>query len=202
VLIKAIIFDIGGVVINDDFISYAKRFTKKSGLMEKEIYKAVLGSPEWRLCFKGKLSEKDAWSVIRKKYLPPEIADEIRSTWKEILIPMKATMELIKKLKAGYRIYALSNVDSDCAKHIIKKYKKIYGLFDGCVFSCNVGMAKPEKSIYLCTLKKFGLNPKECIFIDNQPENLPPARELGMKAVRFESASKLNHQLTRLGIKF
>jgi len=201
-VVKAIIFDIGGVVINDDFLSYAKKFEKKAGMSKEQIYRAILGSPEWRLYFKGKISEEKVWKAIKRKYLSPRIAEEIRKTWKGILVPIPATIELIKKLKPGYKTFFISNVDRDCALYVRKKYPEIFRIFDSGIYSYETGMAKPEKGIYLHALKKFRLKPEECIYIDNQPENIPPAQELGIKAIKFQGTEKLKQQLKDLGIKF
>jgi epoxide hydrolase-like predicted phosphatase len=201
-MIKAIIFDIGGVVINDDFLSYAERFEEKAGMSKEQIYRAILGSPEWRLYFKGKISEEKVWKAIKSKYLPSNVAEEVRKTWKSILVPMPETIELIRRLKPVYRICFISNVDRDCAIYVRKKYPEIFGLFDGGIYSCDTGMAKPEKGIYEYALRKFGLRPEECIYTDNQPENIPPAHELGMKAIRFQGTEKLEQQLKNLGVKF
>jgi putative hydrolase of the HAD superfamily len=201
-MIKAVIFDIGGVVINDDFLSYAERFAQKAGMTKEQIYRSVIGSPEWRLYFKGKISEENIWKAIKRKYLPPEIAEEIRKTWKDILVPIPATIELIKNLKPAYKICFISNVDKECALYARKKYPEIFRLFEDEVVSYEAGMAKPEKEIYRYALKKFGLEPEECIYIDNQPENIPPAQELGIKAIKFQGTEKLKQQLKDLGIKF
>jgi len=201
-MIKAIIFDIGGVVINDDFLSYARRFEKKAGMSKERIYRSVIGSPEWRLYFKGKVSGEEVWKAIKRKYLTPNIAEEIRKTWSGILIPMPGTIQLIKKLKPAYKIFLISNVDRDCALYVRKKYPGIFRLFDGQVFSYEAGMAKPDKQIYRYALKKFMLKPGECVYTDNQPENIPPARELGIKAIRFQGIQKLERELKSLGVRF
>jgi putative hydrolase of the HAD superfamily len=201
-VIKAIIFDIGGVVINDDFLSYAERFEEKAGMSKEQIYRSVIGSPEWRLYFKGKIFGEEVWKAIKSKYLPPDVAEEIRKTWKGILVPIPGTIELIKKLKPGYKIYAISNVDKDTSAYAIRKYGKIYKLFDDYVFSFQAGMAKPDKEIYRYALRKFGLKPEECIYTDNQPENIPPAQELGIKAIKFQGIEKLEQQLKEFGVKF
>ena len=201
-MIKAIIFDIGGVVINDDFLSYAERFAQKAGMTKEQIYHSVIGSPEWRLYFKGKISGEEVWNAIKSKYLPPKIAEDIKKTWKDILVPIPATIELIKRLKPAYKICFISNVDKDCALYVRKKYPEIFRLFDSEVVSYEAGMAKPEKEIYRYALKKFRLEPEECIYIDNQPENIPPARELGIKAIKFQGTERLKQQLKNLGVKF
>jgi 2-haloacid dehalogenase len=201
-MIKAVIFDIGGVVINDDFLSYAKRFEKRAGMSKERIYRSVIGSPEWRLYFKGKVSGEEVWKAIKRKYLQPDFAEEIRRTWRGILVPIPGTIRLIRRLKPAYKIFFISNVDGDCALYVRKKYPGIFRLFDGEVVSYNTDMAKPDKRIYRYALRKFRLKAGECVYIDNQPENIPPARELGMKAIRFRGAGKLKQQLKGFGVKF
>lgn len=201
-MIKAIIFDIGGVVINDDFLAYAKNLEKKAGMSKERIFRSVIGSPEWRLYFKGKISGKEVWKAIKSKYLPPKIAEEIRKTWWDMLVPIPGTIELIRRLKPAYRIFFISNVDRKCSLYVRRKYPEIFSLFENHVVSYEAGMAKPEKGIYRYALRKFGLKPGECIFIDNQPENIPPARELGIKAIRFRGPERLERELENIGVRF
>ena len=61
---------------------------------------------------------------------------------------------------------------------------------DGGIFSCYVKMAKPDHAIYHCLCEKYGLNPSECLFTDDMPENIQAAKKCGFQAILFEGYDK------------
>jgi epoxide hydrolase-like predicted phosphatase len=71
-------------------------------------------------------------------------------------------------------------------------------LFDGVVISGEVGVRKPEPRIYELGAEAIGLPPADCVFVDDLPGNLKPARELGMATVHHTSAEDTIPQLERL----
>jgi putative hydrolase of the HAD superfamily len=71
-------------------------------------------------------------------------------------------------------------------------------LFDGVVISGEVGMRKPTPAIYELGAERIGLEPSACVFVDDLPFNLKPARELGMATVRHSSAEQTISELERL----
>jgi epoxide hydrolase-like predicted phosphatase len=60
-------------------------------------------------------------------------------------------------------------------------------LFDGVVISGDVGVRKPDPAIYVLGAAAIGLPPQECVYVDDLPGNLKPARELGMTTVRHRT---------------
>jgi len=201
-MIKAIIFDIGGVNIRDAPMAFLEKLEKKSGMSKKELYFLTWDTKEWKELYnKGLLTENQLLEVLKKKGKVKEevlvyIMENVRE---EILKPVPETIEIVEKLKKRYKVYALSNVDKESAEYVKKKFS-IYNIFDGVVLSCEVGMVKPEPEIYKLILKKFGLGVEECIFIDNNQENVDGAERVGIKSIRFESPEQLKRDLAKLGV--
>jgi putative hydrolase of the HAD superfamily len=71
-------------------------------------------------------------------------------------------------------------------------------LFDGVVLSGEVGMRKPTLEIYELGAEKIGLAPGRCVFVDDLPFNLKPARELGMATVHHTDVEETIAELERL----
>jgi HAD superfamily hydrolase (TIGR01509 family) len=61
-----------------------------------------------------------------------------------------------------------------------------------------VNLRKPDPKIYLLTTRRLGLNPKACIFIDNEKQYLKPAKKLGMKVVLAKSPKQVINDISRL----
>ena len=78
----------------------------------------------------------------------------------------------------------------------------IHHLFDDIVCSAEVGMAKPEPAIYELAAERLGLEPRECVFVDDLDTNVDAARQVGMQAVLFrkDKGDDLRAQLATLGV--
>ncbi len=202
-MIKVIIFDVGGVCLEDNPMIFLGKLEEKAGMSKEKLYSLTWDTNEWRLLYqKGLLTEKELLEVLKKKGMVREdvLVYIMKNGRKEILKPIPETIEIVKKLKKSYKVYALSNVDRESINYVKKKFS-IYDIFDDAVLSCEIGMAKPEQEIYKYILKRFGLKPEDCIFIDNRPKNVEGARKVGIKSILFESPEQLKRDLAKMGVK-
>lgn len=107
--------------------------------------------------------------------------------------------ELLSALSnKGYRLYGLTNW-SYKVYEIIKKHP-IFRLLKGYVISSEIHMLKPNPDIYNHLVRKFSVNPKECLFVDDKMENVKGAEAVGMYGVRFVSSQQLAEDLRQLSI--
>jgi putative hydrolase of the HAD superfamily len=97
-----------------------------------------------------------------------------------------------KLLKRTYKTAMLSNVGSEVMDRIFTD-KEMNELFDTRVLSCEVGIVKPDRQIYLLTIKKLGLSPEECIMVDDREEFCAGADAAGMRPVLHRT----NHETMR-----
>ena len=67
--------------------------------------------------------------------------------------------------------------------------------FDHRYFSCRLGAAKPDPQAFRLVLRDLGAQPDEVLFIDDRPENTCTARDLGIHAITFTSATALDREL-------
>lgn len=70
-----------------------------------------------------------------------------------------------------------------------------YKVFDVTIFSCVVGIRKPERGIYQIALNGLSMQPKEAIFIDDKEENVKGAGEIGINTILFKSPEELKKEL-------
>jgi epoxide hydrolase-like predicted phosphatase len=207
--IKAVIFDVGGVL---QLGQQQRKFQKQihaSGVHETVAKKLKKRMDQYfdsidtyyALSIEGK---------ITKKKLLKNLARNLESTEKKIeKLYFKAyakefkfnkqLYKFAKKLKKqGYRIAVLSDQWHLSEKaHLPEKYFKH---FNPLVVSCFVGTRKPGSKIYKLMLKKLKLPAKQTVFIDNQKWNLLPAKKLGMKTILFKDNEQCFAELKELGI--
>ncbi len=197
---KVLIFDFGDVIGSNPasqiFASISKKFGVKYSLIEKVVSELA---PKVQ---KNQLSEKAFWKELSKRLKIKNIY-ELKKVWmkayEENVKFNRRLIALLKKLREKkYKLCLLSNTTKFHKKASFRK--TLENFFDIVIYSCDVGMRKPEREIYLFLLKKINKSPQNCILIDNKIENLKCPKELGMKVVHFKSAKQLEKELKRLGI--
>ena len=197
-MIKAIIFDYGGVMTasgGGDEIS--QRLAK---FLDLTIAQAHRMMQEPRSDFmKGKIDEAEFWKLIEKIHGQPVPSEKkkIFNTW-EHMHPRPQMLDFVHKLKShGYRIGLLSNV-LPVTEAIIRE-QGAYRLFNPCLLSCKYGYAKPETQMYQELLKQLpDTKPEEVIFIDDQEKCLVPARAMGINTVLAKNAGQIINDVSKL----
>jgi len=197
-MIKAIIFDIGGVI----YVGKQKSnqsMQEKLGLDKDSWFKATREA--WNNLVVGKISEKKGISQMAKNLGVSE--KRVRELWlqtfKERFVLNKPILKIIKKLKKDYKLAILS--DQWIMPYRILITKEIKKMFEVKVFSHQVKTKKPEIKIYKITLKKLGLKSDECIIIDDVKHYLDSAKKLGMKTILFKNNKQLVKDLRKFGVK-
>ncbi|MFQ6818789.1 MAG: HAD family hydrolase [Blautia sp.] len=200
-MIKNVIFDVGRVLVAFDWEDYLKSF----GFPEEEynrIAKATFAGPVWPERDRGLYDEEEYIRQFTER--APEYAEDIRKVIEgstATIKPYPYAETWVKYLKKqGYRTYVLSNY-SDYMLAGTRDRLTFLKDMDGIIFSCEVKELKPEPAIYKVLLDRYGLNPQECIFIDDTAENCEAARKLGIQAVCFRDFKQAAAELEALGVK-
>lgn len=185
-MIKNVVFDMGGVLI--DFNARKTITTYFSEEYHDILMQEVFGSELWHKLDSGHLRHDEAISIVL-----PKIPEDTRPLIKEMLSdfysympPFPEMYDFIKRIKqAGYNVYLLSNA----TPRFFDNYLNIpvLTLMDGFFISCVYKMLKPQKEIYEAFCNKFSLNPEECFFIDDLPQNIEGAKNYGMKGFVFKN---------------
>ena len=198
-MIKAIIFDWGGVLIRNPTPTLTKIFSELLNITKKEFI--FLYSRYEDAFQRGKLSEDEFWDRIcndlniKKPSIKSLWNYAFRISYKE----NKKVFSLASSLKKnGYKIGFLSNSEVSSMDVFLEKNYKI---FDAIIFSCKEGFRKPEKEIFEIIISKLYVSPKESVFIDDKKENLDGAKKIGMKTILFKNYNKLIDELKSISIK-
>lgn len=111
--------------------------------------------------------------------------------------PINENLFLVKELKeyTPHKLYILSNFDVDAIEMLFALYPEFFSLFDGIVVSGQVGALKPYPEIYEYILKKYGLDPKKSLFIDDQQENIIGANSVGIPCIHHHNPWQLRRDL-------
>ena len=189
---KNIVFDLGNVLICYDSTSSTRVYTDDEQII-KEIDNILYKSTEWVFLDAGWITEEEAM----KMWLPRFSSDKVREIaqlsfrdWtKYNLKTNEGSPELIRELKSsGKKLYVLSNISARF-RNYYKEYVPEWQLFDGIFFSAEHYCIKPSEEIFMKFYKEFGLTPSECLFIDDNPQNVEEARKTGMDSYLLSDRS-------------
>jgi putative hydrolase of the HAD superfamily len=100
---------------------------------------------------------------------------------RQSLVPREGALEVLRELRRrGYRLGLITV----CSEEVPRLWSEttLAPLIDEAVFSCSVGVAKPDRRIYEIAAERLGVEPRECVFIDDQPEFVRGAVEAEMDA--------------------
>jgi len=178
--IKTIIFDLGHVIVTDTtkVLEDKYRFDDMSKSKRQKYIRAFHQSES------GKIPSSELLKVIHETLIPDmtpkQIEKFITST------PLQAPWKLALRLKKlGYQIIIFSNNQKTWPKKIARFNKVDFHQFPF-VNSGVVGLRKPNLNFYNYLLKKYKVNPKATIFVDDRAKNLPPAKQLGIKTFHYK----------------
>ena len=103
--------------------------------------------------------------------------------------------------KAGYRIYILSNYGSWTYEKTKADALNFLEYVDGAIFSYEVKMIKPDAGIFHVLFEKYGLQPEECVFLDDLAANIEGAKAVGMHGIVFTGLADALAELEKLDVK-
>lgn len=200
-MIKNIIFDFGGVLIDwNPHNLYDGYFGDKD---KAQWFIDNVCTSEWNSQMdKGKPFGVGVAELVAKF---PEWEKEIRvyqSRWHEMVTKeVPGMVQLLTDLKqSGYPIYGLTNWSDETMQDEFKRWG-IFRLVDDMVVSGREKILKPDPALYNCLLTRFNLKPEECVFIDDNQKNVDAAERMGIHALHFEGAEKLRAALKEMDVK-
>lgn len=199
---KNIVFDMGNVLIKYDAKKYAENYTFDE-VSSKLLYHEIFCSTEWLKMDRGVLSSKEAIASIQGR-VPTSLhtlVEQLIKDWHKEIPPYPEMEELVAELKElGYHIYLLSNTSSRF--HEFRVNIPALKYFDGEFISADCNLLKPDFAIFHAFYEHFGLNPKECFFIDDSAANIEAAEVTGMEGFVYHGdIAKLKKKLVLQGIQ-
>lgn len=202
--ITAIIFDLGGVVLNLDMELTFNAFAQM-GIDSKQLL-YMSGGPD------GIIGEYEKGLISSEEFLrriisliPGNVAqDDIVSAWNKMLLNLPPSrIELLQSIKQNYPIYLLSNTNEIHVEAFEKGVEKEFGypvlneIFTETYYSCRMGMRKPDVEIYRFVTDKHDLDPKRTLFIDDNSENVTGAIKAGLQGLHLKPGNTIEQLFRR-----
>lgn len=185
--IKAIIFDMGGVLIKTTNQQSRTDLAREFGLSYVELEHLFYASPSARRASRGEITEEEHSQLVFEQLGAPEY--DLRSFREAFWGGDELDLELIdfiRELKSDYKIGMLSNAMSFTRTWLNEKYNFLH-LFDIVYFSAELRLEKPEPAYYWAILKALKVTPQQAIFVDDFIENIRAAEALGIHAIQYKN---------------
>jgi epoxide hydrolase-like predicted phosphatase len=182
-LIRAVIFDVGGVILHDREHAKRSEWETRLGLPPGQLTRLVLGSEPAAHAASGEVTEWQVWQAVGVQLgLDEAHSLELqRDFWSSEQLDV-TMVRFIQTLRPRYKVGILSNAWSDARSFHNAKFE-MNTWVDVQVYSAEVGLLKPDPRIYRIVLDQLQLPAGVCVFVDDRPENVQAAQTLGMKGV-------------------
>jgi glucose-1-phosphatase len=199
-MIKAIILDLGKVIVPFDFNRAWLQIEARYGISPQEIRRRLAGTGLYDL-FESGLIDPPEFLRRMNELLDIQVpADEFWPIWTSIFLPETLLSdEFLELLSSRRRLVLLSNTNIIHFEMIRSTYPLLRH-FHRFVLSYELGVMKPRPEIYLEAARAGDCKPEECFFADDIQENVDGALRVGIDAVQFVSASRLESELRQRGL--
>jgi 2-haloacid dehalogenase len=198
--IEAVVFDLGGVLIDWD-----PRYVFRTMLPDDEAveeFLATVCTPAWNARHDAGLPFADGVAELSARH--PDQAELIQAyadRWADMLAgPIDGTVGILEELHAaGTRLFALTNWSAETFP-VARARFPFLRRFEGIVVSGEERAIKPQPGVYRILLERYGLDPGTCLFVDDAEANLRTATALGFVAVKFTTPVGLRDRLVAMGL--
>lgn len=201
-MIRAILFDLGRVIVPFDFQRGYRRLEEHCGIAAAVIPLRIGETDLVRRLESGRIEAREFYREL-SAHLGLRIPyEEFCDIWSSIFLPHTLVpASLVAGLAARYRMVLLSNTNSIHFGMIRANYPLLRH-FHSFVLSYEVGAMKPESAIYQRAIEAAGCLPGECFFTDDIAEYVTGARLAGIDAVQFENAAQVERELKARGVEW
>jgi len=195
--VDAIIFDLGGVLIEVDYNRTIKAFEKLGILNAKELYSQKTQTELFNKIECGEITPHFFLNELLKHCPVKTTQSEVKEAWNAIIGPYdKRIIVLLKELKKTHKLFVLSNTNSIHIEKANREWSKITEkpiseFFNKVYLSHKIGDRKPNQSIFLNVCNEQGLKPQKMLFIDDSIQHIKSAKLIGLKTHHLKSMEDL-----------
>lgn len=201
-MIKAIIFDLGKVIVPFDLSRGYKALLPYCGCPPEEIPGRIAATDLVYRIETGRIAPDEFVRELGNVLELNVTYEKFCELWGSIFLPFPLIGErLVESLSRRYRLLILSNTNAIHYAIIRERYPLLRHFHDF-ILSFEVGYVKPEEPIYREAVARAGCRAEECFFTDDMPQFVAGAKAVGLDAVEFRSAEALEEELRARGVEW
>jgi FMN phosphatase YigB (HAD superfamily) len=199
--VRHILFDLGGVLYQLDF----NRFGQEMNLLRSNqsihsIEYSLRHQPELFSLFEtGAISTPEFRDRLRQEFKLEASDEAIDYAWNSLLVGLFSDrIGMLKQLKRKYQLSLLSNINDLHLSAVEEECRELFALFEQCFFSHLIGLRKPNLDVFEHVLEEVGAKAAEVLYIDDSPQHVETARQLGIIGIHLQDANDLKMIYDRL----
>jgi len=196
-LVRNIIFDLGGVILDMDFKRTEAAFINLGIANFGELFAYAQASSLFRDYETGAIDDQGFVVALQKMAGGHISAQQVTDAWNALRARFSAErIGLIKKLQQQYRLFLFSNTNAIHLEAIRRIYTGAFSneldhLFEKAYYSHLINLRKPDLPAFEYVIRDSGVNPAETLFIDDYLVNVEGAKAAGLQAIFLEPGKTL-----------
>lgn len=198
--IEALLFDLGGVVIDIDIERVFAHWAKDAGLPAHAIRRRI-GQDEAYLAYEcGAITLEAYFASLRRAMNVALSDDQLLAGWNAIFVgEMAGIAEVLARYKSRVPMYAFSNTNQAHIDHFRPRFGPMLGHFQKVFTSCDIGLRKPDKPAFDHVVREIGVPAGSVLFFDDSEENVTGAKAAGLTAEHVKSSAEIAAALRKYG---
>jgi HAD superfamily hydrolase (TIGR01509 family) len=200
-VVRALLFDLGGVVIKLDFQRVFKRWALAAGCEAASLARRFSQDDAYARHERGEIDAAGYFDSLRST-LGIDLSDEqFLDGWNDIYEgPVDGMEALLRTASDSFPVYAFTNSNPSHQSVWTNELQLELRWFRAVFVSSELGMRKPDREAYLEVATRAGHRTSEFLFLDDSPENIDGARAAGMQAMLTRSVADVRRALRELGV--
>ncbi len=187
-VLKNIIFDLGGILINIDYKKTEKAFINLGFKDFANMFSQFTANAIFEQLETGKISNEDFYQALISLSTNNITKEQIKEAWNEIILDWRPqSLNFLETIASKYNLFLLSNTNAIHQTYFYDSLKKETGrvsfnhLFTKAYYSHEIHFRKPNADIFEFVAKDANINIAETLFIDDSINNIETAKQLGFK---------------------
>jgi glucose-1-phosphatase len=194
---KAIIFDLGRVLVDMDVAVFNSKFFPEHRQEETDDQKLIniADVEHMHQYHRGDISSEEFYKIICEKSGMEVTFEQFKEEWNSIFTPMEDIEKILYNVKMNIRLGLLSDTNEIHWNYVLNHYGNLLNYFFNWTLSFEVEVTKPNKAIFLLAACRVLAKPEECVYIDDLERNVEGAKKVGMDAFQFKNVKQLRAEL-------
>jgi FMN phosphatase YigB (HAD superfamily) len=198
--ISALLFDLGGVLIDIDFNRALRSWSQSSDLTFDEIERRFAMDEPYRLHERGEIDADEYFAHLRQLLELDASDSDIKQGWNSIFVgEIAATINCIATARETLPCYLFSNTNPTHQAFWTTTFPTALDSFQQIFVSSELGLRKPDREAFEAVAAAMGFRVDETLFFDDTEENVTGARATGMQAVQVNSHADVELALRDIG---
>lgn len=199
--IDAIIFDLGGVVMDVRMERAPKLWATQAGVPPERVEEVFWSDTEYQRLERGEITIEQYHASMNGRLGGVLPFDVFLRGWNDVFVGLMPEVDqLLHRLDGKVRLLVLSNTSTAHTTHFRERFADILPVFERQFLSQEIGARKPDAACYQAVIDYAALPPHRMVFVDDKQANVDAARALGLHAIVALGTTSIAEGLSRLGV--